>query len=286
MPDELEIERRLTKLETSVEFIREKLDEEEPEKTLLQQVLDSANWKNFFYLIGIPVTAVAAYTQFEEKVWNPDKYEAIAQRGVAVEKVSRLQQINSEIFALQSQGKEAEAFARVEATRGQIQRLTGDVYELWKKFPNLFGLYEKYTLVEALLSSGETDSALAVANSVDIDRLDTIETSDLSLLKGRIQYAEGPAFDIEAARQHMRDAGAAAQTLEREGQQMQMFEKILAVRAINELWRGTDCAEVAPFAETLAEMVEMMPVPEDSVDVGRDNTLAVLGQFQASCGES
>jgi hypothetical protein len=62
-----------------------------------------------------------------------------------------------------------------------------------------------------------------------------------------------------------------------------MEEKILAVRAINELWR-VGCETGAPMAEGLVELVQATPDVPDT-DPVRANTLAVIAGADTVCAE-
>lgn len=280
-----DLERRLIAAETKIDLIREDLNKEPPKKSWTEELanLSMVDWlKRLGYILGIPVATVVAYEKFDTQVWNPGKYREIAERTVAVEKVSQLQQINEEIYVLQAEDRNNVAYAKIEARRGQVHRLTDDIFALWQEYKDVYGVHEKYALAEALLLQSRTDDALAVVNSVTSDDLDTIGQIDLRMLRARILFATGPAQDPEAARDELRAAVDKTGALPRPGQVAQMQEKLLSVRVINELWLGTPCTDVAQMAEYLRELTND-GTPAEAFDAVRVNTHMVVEAYDERC---
>lgn len=285
MSDISELERRLIAAETKIEMIREGLNAPPPKKSWIKDLtsLSVTDWlSRAGFLLGLPVATVVAYEQFDSKVWNPGKYREIAERSMAVEKVLQLQQINEEIYVLQAEDKDNVAYAKLEARRGQVHRLTDDIYGLWQEYGDVYGIHEKYALAEALLLQSRTDDALAVVGSVAVADLDTIGQIDLRMLRARILFADGPAQNAEAAREELREAVNEAEALPRPGQIAQMHEKLLSVRVINELWLGTPCAEIAQMGGYLRELTQD-GMPAEAFDAVRVNTHLVLETYDERC---
>lgn len=284
MSDVSDLERRLIAVETKLEFIRADQDKEPEKKSRFAGLLSVDGLKKLGFILCIPTATVVAYEEFDSEVWNPGKYQEIADRSIAVEKVSQLQQINEEIYVLQAEEKDNVAFAKIEARRGQVHRLTDDIFALWSQYQDVYGLYEKYALAEALLLQSRTDDALDVVNSVESGELDTIGQIDHRLLRARILFAAGPAQDPEAAREELRKAVAESEAVARPGQMVQMQEKLVAVRVINELWLGTDCSKIAQMSDFLRTLTED-GMPEDAFDAVRLNTFAVLDMYDERCSQ-
>ncbi len=120
----------------------------------------------------------------------------------------------------------------------------------------MFGRYDLNALAEALLVEKRTDDALKVANSVHLKGLEPIDRIDQEILKARILFAEGPAHDMEAARNVLRAAMATTNEIERVGNQYLMIEKIGTIRLSNEWWRNTDCGKLMEIAEGLRAVHE------------------------------
>jgi hypothetical protein len=247
-----DIETRLIRAETRIDLLAEHLTPKP--KPLLKRLLSLDTLRNLLFLVGLPVTVLLAYQAFDREILNAQKTRDLAQKNIAIERLDRLQDINAEIYRLQTQGDDNIAFALIEAKRGQIARLTDAVYTAWVVQPDMLGRYDLNALAEALLVQGRTDHALAAAQAVDTDTLGPIDRIDQKILNARIQFALGPAHDMEAARDHLRAALPAFEKIEREGQRLLMQEKIMVVRLSNEFWRNAPCDKLAPMAGALAEI--------------------------------
>jgi hypothetical protein len=247
-----DIETRLIRAEARIDLLAEHLTPKP--KPLLKRLLTLDTLRNLLFLVGLPVTVLLAYQAFDREILNAQKTRDLAQKNIAIERLDRLQDINAEIYRLQTQGDDNIAFALIEAKRGQIARLTDAVYTAWVAQPDMLGRYDLNALAEALLVQGRTDHALAAAQAVDTDALGPIDRIDQKILNARIQFALGPAHDMEAARDHLRAALPAFEEIEREGQRLLMEEKIMVVRLSNEFWRNAPCDKLAPMAGTLAEI--------------------------------
>lgn len=184
---------------------------------------------------------------------------------------------------MQARGEDSVAFAQIEATRGRIHRLTDEILAVFSEQPDSFGRFETYTLAEALMAKGDTTAAYTVATTVDQAGLGAIAQADHEILLARIRFAEGDGYDLEKARSHIRAAGRIAGTMPDAGRRTTMEEKILAVRAINELWR-VGCETGAPMAGALGELVQATPDVPDT-DPVRANTLAVISSADTVCAE-
>lgn len=284
MPDLSELERRLVKLEAKLAALEQSAAEEEaPKPPLWRRLVSIDGVKNALYVVGIPVLIVGAYDQFSREVWNRNAIAQAEARDTAVAKLEELQAINAELYTMQARGEDAVAFAQIEATRGRIHRLTDEILATFSEQPDSFGRFETYTLAEALMAKGDTTAAYTVATTVDQTGLGLIEQADHETLLARIRFAEGDGYDLEAARSHIRAAGRIAGTLSDGGRRTTMEEKILAVRAINELWR-VGCEAGAPMAEGLAELVQATPDVPDTEPV-RANTIAVITAANSVCAD-
>lgn len=242
-------ETRLARAEAKIDLLAEHLSP--GPRSLWQRLLTLETVRNLLYLIGLPVTVVLAYQAFDREILSARENRILEQKNIAIDRLDQLQEINAEIYRLQSEGDNKTAFAIIEAKRGRIARLTDAVYNAWKGQPDMLGRYDLNALAEALLAEGRTDHALAVAQTVDRSMLDPIGQIDQLILNARIQFALGPAHDMEAAREHLRAAIPILDQVEREGQKLLMLEKIGVIRLSNEFWRNTGCDDLLRIAEGL-----------------------------------
>ena len=213
-----------------------------------------ATVRDLIYIIGLPVAFMVAYQAFDKEFLSAQENRDLEQKNLAIDRLDKLQDINSEIYRLQTVGSGNAAFAIIEAKRGLMARLTDAVYTAWEMQPNMLGRYDLNALAEALLVQGRTDHALMVAKAVFVSPLGPIDQIDQKILNARIQFAIGPAFDMEAARNELRAAAPIIEQIERQGKQLLMLEKIFAVRLLNEFWRNTECEKLRPLAESLSEI--------------------------------
>lgn len=210
--------------------------------------------RDLIFLIGIPVALWTAYVEFDEYYLSRAEFRLEEQRDTAIARLDQLQSINSEIYRLQTQGEGNVAFALIEAKKGQIARLTDTVYQAWVDQPAMLRHHDLNALAEALLVQERHSDALRVANAVSVAQLRPIDAIDQQILKARIQFDLGDAHDIEAARQHLRDAVPLVDEIAREGNKFLMQEKMLQVRLLNEGWLGEPCDALMPMAEGLTEL--------------------------------
>ena len=248
-----DIETRLVRAETQLKLLTEHFSPG-PAKAWWRKLLALTTLRDLIYIIGLPVAVMVAYQAFDKEFLSAQENRNLEQKNLAIDRLDKLQDINSEIYQLQTVGSGNAAFAIIEAKRGLMARLTDTVYTAWKMQPNMLGRYDLNALAEALLVEGRTDHALAVANSVDVSLLGPIDQIDQNILNARIQFAIGPAFDMEAARNQLRAAAPIIEQIERKGKQMLMMEKIFVVRLSNELWRNTKCEKLRPLADSLSEI--------------------------------
>lgn len=282
MSDLSDVERRLIVLEAKFAALEHGPAEgDAPKPPLWRRLASIDGIKNVLYVVGIPVLVVGAYDQFSREIWNSNAIAQAEARDTAVGKLEELQAINAELYMMQARGEGSVAFAQVEATRGRIHRLTDEIHAIFSEQPDSFGRFETYTLAEALMAKGDTKAAYTVATTVDQAKLGVIEQADHEILFARIRFAEGDGYDLEKGRSHIRAAGRIAGTLPDVGRRTTMEEKILAVRAINELWR-VGCETGAPMAEGLAELVQATPDVPDT-DPVRANTLTVIAGADIAC---
>jgi hypothetical protein len=284
MSDLSDLERRLIVLEAKLAALEKVAAEEDaPKPPLWRRIASIDGIKSALYVVGIPVLVVGAYDQFSREVWNRNAVAQAEARDTAVGKLEELQAFNAELYTMQARGEDSIAFAQIEATRGRIHRLTDEILAIFSEQPESFGRFETYTLAEALMAKGDTAVAYTVATTVDQAGLSVIAQADHEILLARIRFAEGDGYDLERARSHIRAAGRIAGTLPDAGRRTTMEEKILAVRAINELWR-VGCETGVPMAEGLVELVQATPDVPDT-DPVRANTLAVIAGADTVCAE-
>ncbi len=247
-----DIETRLVRAEAQIELLAEHLSPKP--KPWWKKILALATLRDLLYIVGLPVAVMVAYQAFDKEFLSAQKTRDLEQRNFAIDRLDKLQDINSEIYRLQTVGSGKTAFAIIEAKRGLIARLTDTVYTAWKEQPGMLGRYDLNALAEALLVQGRTDQAITVASAVDISSLSPIDQIDQKILNARILFANGPSYDIEAARDQLRSAVPMVEQIEREGQKTLMWEKMLVVRLTNEFWRNMECEKLRPLYETLSEI--------------------------------
>lgn len=248
-----DLETRIVRAEAQLELLAEHFSPAPP-KPWWRKLLVLATLRDLIYIIGLPVAVMVAYQAFDKEFLSAQENRDLEQKNLAIERLDKLQDINSEIYQLQTVGSGNAAFAIIEAKRGLMARLTDTVYSAWTMQPNMLGRYDLNALAEALLVQGRTDHAIRVANAVDVSQLGPIEQIDQKTLNARILFAIGPAFDMEAARDQLRAAAPIIEQIERKGKQLLMLEKIFVVRLSNELWRNTECEKLRPLAKSLSEI--------------------------------
>ena len=210
--------------------------------------------RDIIYIIGIPALLFTTFEDIDKYYLSSEKIRLQEQRNTAISRLDQLQEINSEIYQLQTRGDGSLAFALIEAKKGQIARLTDTVFITWDEQPDMLKRHDLNALAEALLVQERTGDALRVAETVESKGLQPIDAIDQQILKARIQFALGPAHDIEAARQHLRAALPMVEDIPREGNRFLMQEKMLQVRLLNEGWLGSACESLVPMADALAEL--------------------------------
>ena len=244
-----DIEKRLLKAETKIDLLVEHITPRP--MPFWKRLLSLETVRNLLYLVGLPVTILLAYDSFDREILNAQKNRNLEQKNIAIDRLDKLQDIKTEIYRLQSEGNETTAFAIIEGKRGRIERLTDAVYSAWKEQPEMLRRYDLNALAEALLEQGRTDHALEVAQVVETSTLGPIDQIDQLIFNARIQFALGPAHDMEAARDHLRAAIPVVEKIEREGNKMLMMEKISTIRLSNEFWRNTGCEKLLQIADGL-----------------------------------
>lgn len=278
-----DLENRLSSAEAKLELmavhIIPKVDLPKP---LWKRLLTVKTFERALYLVGLPVAVLVAFEKLDKEFINVAKTRAMAEKNIAIERLDKLQDINADLYRLQSEGNDRTAFAIIEARRGQIARLTDAVYSTWAEQPDMLGRYDLNALAEALLVQKRTDNALAVAQSVNTSGLGPIDRIDQLILQARIQFELGPAHDMEAARNHLRAAVPLVTEVERKGQQLEMMEKITTVRLVNEYWRNSPCEVLNPLAQGLIEIGEELQAAGPYEDqYGANFTLQSISQ---KCG--
>lgn len=250
-----DLETRLTAAEAKLDLVTKHLiPEEKPPKPWWKRLLTLDTLRNLIYLVGFPAALLLAFDKLDKEFLNAAETRALSAKNTAIERLDRLQDINADIYRLQSEGNDRTAFAIIEAKRGQIARLTDAVYSTWADHPDMLGRYDLNALAEALLVQKRTDEALAVAQSVNTGELGPIDRIDQLILQARIRFELGPAHDMDAARDHLRAAASIIAEVERAGQQVEMLEKIASIRLVNEFWRNSPCETLLPLAEGLGEI--------------------------------
>ena len=248
-----DIESRLIKAEAQLKLLADHI-KPAPAKSWWRKLLVLSTVRDILYIIGLPVAVMVAYQAFDKEFLSAQKNRELEQKNLAITRLDKLQDINAEIYRLQTTGSGNAAFAIIEAKRGLIERLTDTVYRAWNAQPNMLGRYDLNALAEALLVQGRTDNAFKVASAVDVSALGPIDLIDQKILNARILFAIGHAFDMEAARDQLRSAAANIEKIERKGKQLLMLEKIFLVRLSNEFWQNTECKKLQPLAKSLAEI--------------------------------
>ncbi len=266
MSENPELNDRVLTLEVKLDALIRQV-ESPPKKPLWQRALSWDMLKNIMVIVGIPAAGYAAYQTLDEQLINQKAFEKRARLEIAIDQIDELQSFNEGVFVQQALSNDSVAFAKIEAKRGRVERLTKDLYDFWTDYPDEFTRSEKTTLVEALITLEQNDMALKVVDSVDQSGFNLIWQGDMDLLKSRVLFARGPSHDPEAARDAFRAAMEHAQAHEDPGVGAGLMEKYVGVRLLNEMWLGRDCADLVPFAGYLGDMMQdgTPPEAEDSI---------------------
>ncbi|MFK7876033.1 MAG: hypothetical protein AB8B71_09680 [Paracoccaceae bacterium] len=276
-----DVELRLARLEAQIETL-EKVIATPPKQGLMTRLFSWETARNLMFLVGIPAGLFAAYQQLDQQFLSWSDIQTQQERNIAVDKLGKLQNFQADIYELQAREQSDAAFARLDATRGQIERMARDLYTHWQKDPEFFSPTELVPVVNALIGSDLSEQAVDVANSVDITGMQTIKAADFESLKARVLFARGPGRDVVGAREALSRAATLVESLPDGGQKLSLREKYASVRLLNELWVGTNCTELAPLQAFLSEMIAD-GTPIELEDPIRKNTKASLTAFDLKC---
>jgi len=281
MSDDQSLRDRVLVLESRLIELKDRI-EKPPKPPLWRRIVSWDMLKNVMIVVGIPAAGWSAYTVLDEQLISQKTLERQARLSIASAELAELQNFNEGVFVQQAQDNDRVAFAKTEAQRGRVERLTKNLVAFWQDYPEELTRSEKTTLAEALLGLQQTDTALVVANTVDETAMGPIWQGDMDLLRGRILFARGPAQDPDAARDALRAALAHAETHPDDGVRLGLMEKYAAVRLQNEIWLDTRCSDVVPIADFLQTLVDDAD-PEGGVDEVREVTLRVLTAHARQC---
>ncbi|MGQ7848400.1 hypothetical protein ACUNV4_28135 [Granulosicoccus sp. 3-233] len=270
---------RLEKVEEAV-LLLTKLSEPGPRSVWDKLCLDRV--RDLLWVLTIPTLLYTGVVNFDRYWLSRSEIQNEEKRNIAIARLDLLQDINSEIYQLQTRGEGRQAFALIEAKRGQIARLTDTIFLTWAEQPEMLERYDLIALAEALLVQYRTDDALRVAETVETDGLTPIDAIDQLILKARIQFEVGPAQDLEAARDHLRKTVPLVEQIQRRGNQLLMQEKVLQVSLLNEGWLGVDCDKLLPMAEGLMEVRALNKAAGSSEDVYQSETTVLTVRDQCS----
>lgn len=284
MRDLENLQEKITVLEVRVQELKDQI-QNPPKPGFWASVFTWDTARNLVWIFGIPAALFAAWSTIDTEILSAREIEKRERLKAAVDHVGELQDFNSRVFQLQAAQDSGAMFAIQEAKRGRIERLTKDLFEFWKNYPDEFTRSEKTTLVEALISQEQTDRALDVLSTVDQSGMNAIWQGDMDILKTRVLFATGPAQDIDAAREAFRDAMRHAENAVRPGRQDTLIEKYVGVRLLNELWLGTDCKDLAVFADYLDDKLTNEPLPA-GLDAVRENSITIAEAHAMRCPAS
>jgi len=242
------------------------------------------DWKDLLKAIGIPLALILSCLTFYDEVYLRWKQEDSATVDAAQGKITELQEINQEIFTLNALDKTNQVSALLEAKQGRRERLTTEVYQYYQARPDYFTRFEKEMLAGQLVAYKKTNAALLVAESLRGDAKTIIERADLELFFGRILAAEGPAFNLEMARQKFKESIKIASTLPKITARHEMLAKILFSSVYYELYYDSDCSKIDLQADMLNDL---LVVEEPTVDLGvlQAGALTQLEIWKARCNK-
>ena len=241
------------------------------------------DWQEALKVVALPLTFIYGGLKFYDDVWTRWDREQAAAAAAAQDSLRELQAMNAEIYRLNSNGEGEEAFAFIEANRGRKARLVAEAVQLWQGQPDYYMPHEAQMLANELLESGRTDLALEIMESLEPAAVTAIERADLELMKGRITGADGPAFDLDAMRGHMRGALREAEAVRHGGQRNKLQTKIAQMWLYYELWHDTGCDTARPVTESVQELALPEGAPGfDAVDAMAAERIAI---FRDRCGD-
>ena len=241
--------------------------------------------KNLMVIVGIPVALLGAWEVADQQYLRYDEIKKQSRMQTATAHLGELQQFNADVYTQQALQQPEAAFALLDAKRGRVERLTRDIYAVWQSYPADFTRSELTTLAEGLMTIDQNDKSLEVVATIDQTGFTPIWLGDMDILKARVLFARGPAQDPEAAREAFKDAMRHADEIDDPGLAAGLVEKFVAVRLVNELWLGTPCDELVPFAGYLTDAMADGTRP-DQADAVRVNTYAVMEAHTRLCTAS
>ncbi|MCW8887328.1 MAG: hypothetical protein OQK12_19055, partial [Motiliproteus sp.] len=186
-------------------------------------------------------------------VWLKVQRLDTATTSAAQDKLTELQDLRSEIFVLQARKNDAEIAAILEAKASRRDRLVKESFNYWSSQPKYFTKKETILLAEELQLQQRQSDALKVIDTVTA--IGIIEKSDFDRFKASLYGAEGPSFNIDAARKHYKSAMRHASDHSSTAGKEQLWAKITYSWLFTELSRTNDCEQIKPIAETLTDLL-------------------------------
>jgi hypothetical protein len=242
---------------------------------------DVANWQDGVKLASLPLAlALGLYTAYDD-VYLRFLGRDAATLGRVEESLEKIQGLNARAYQLRAAGDDAEAAAFEAANLGLRQRLADAAFEHWRAHPDFFQSSELNTLANELLMQQRTQDAMAIAATLDDSMRSTRSKAEHALFKARIPAAEGDAFDLEAAREHIREAATHASDIPTASARHATLEQIVYYRVYMELLYEQDCGYVAPFVAALEEMIIDPGGPAGAFD---EEAEMLVATFENRCG--
>ncbi|MFK7943718.1 MAG: hypothetical protein AB8B85_12510 [Paracoccaceae bacterium] len=226
----------------------------------LEEKPDGWSFTDWLKFVGIVISLIAGGLGLFDTLYLKPLREADESRSAAREQMAQFEQMNERIYVMKVEGKDRQISAFEEAMRGRRERLSRDLYAFWQTDRAFFTPSEKQILANELLKQGRTNDALELAKDIADETFGIIKQADLDLFRARILSTEGPAFDLEAARQAIRDGINTADQLTRTEQKREMLVKISGYRLFFETYHKADC----DLANKVAMAVDAYALPLDT----------------------
>mgnify|MGYP002735284197 CR=1 FL=1 len=242
-----------------------------------------ADWKDALKVCGLPLAFALAVFSFYDDVWLRLRQQDAASVNKVVDGLAKLQALDQTIFSHQADGDMDSVAAVDAAQRGLRERLVSQAFDHWKRTPDFFQRGELDTLAHHLILQGRTRDALQVIDALLAQARSPFERADVLLKKGRAHGAEGDAFDLAQARDALRAAIEAAETIPARGTRLSAITNITHYSAFLELWYEQPCESIAPYMLALQEM-SVAGTPAESMI---DKDIAILQEiYEGRCEET
>ncbi|QJF51072.1 hypothetical protein [Roseobacter ponti] len=208
-------------------------------------------------MVCLPAAFVVAACRFYGRVRLKMQLPDVATVAVARGRLSELQDLRAEIFIQQAVGADAGIAGLLEARASCRDRLVQESRRYRVALPGYFTDRETLLPAEEQHLSGRPVEALEVVTALNAEGL--VQLADMARFRGSLPGAQGPAQDLEAAREAFKNARGHGENLASEAGRQQIRAKETCSQLFMGLSENIGCDWSAPFADVLKDLLENDP---------------------------